>query len=372
MRIALISDIHANLEALTAVLADIDRRIDTAAGDQIWNLGDIIGYGPDPVACADLVASRCKWSLLGNHDYGVLYEPTNFNAVAEQAAYWTRAQFEAEGERDQATAVRRWEFLGKLRVRVSEGPFLCVHGTPRRPINEYLFPEDAQSSPSKMQSIFERIERSGASYCLVGHTHVPGVFTADGDFYPPKEMGDATWTIDGKERLIINPGSVGQPRDLDPRASYAIVEADTETGPDGKPVPKPRAVQFFRLEYDIASARAKIARVAEDVADGRAVTRDDTGCLVQLMRLPGEPAGPWLERQIAELEARRAQSKKGSELEILVQGRIAACRKLSEEIAARKDATTNDLRQMLRERDPLHRPEMERYNWLGARLAEGR
>ena len=240
MRTAIISDIHANLEALQAVLADIDAR----AVDRIINLGDILGYGPDPVACVDVVTERCEWSLMGNHDYGALYEPTNFNTAAEQAAYWTRAQFEAET--DPAAAARRWEFLGSLRVRVRHGIFLCVHGTPRRPINEYLFPEDAINSPLKMQQIFERIE----SHCLVGHTHVPGVFTDEPDFYPPEDI-EGGWRFNGEEKTIVNPGSVGQPRDLDPRASYAIHDVD-----EGR-------VEFLRVEYDVEAVVRKIHAVPE-------------------------------------------------------------------------------------------------------------
>jgi diadenosine tetraphosphatase ApaH/serine/threonine PP2A family protein phosphatase len=233
VRTALISDIHANLEALQAVL----KHIDTQRVDRTICLGDIIGYGANPVECVDLVAARCEWSLMGNHDFGVLYEPTNFNQAAEQAAYWTRAQFEAEPDR--AKAGRRWEFLGRLRVRVSFGDFLCVHGTPRRPINEYLFPEDALNSPVKMQQIFERIDR----HCLVGHTHVPGVFTDEPDFYPPMDVG-GVYKFSNGEKTIINPGSVGQPRDLDPRASYAVLD-------DGR-------VEFYRLEYDVDTAVEKI------------------------------------------------------------------------------------------------------------------
>ncbi|MEE8155957.1 MAG: metallophosphoesterase family protein, partial [Phycisphaerales bacterium] len=112
MRTAVISDIHANLEALRAVLDHIDAQ----NVDRIICLGDILGYGPSPVECVDLVAERCEWSLMGNHDFGVLYEPTNFNVAAEQAAYWSREQFDLES--DNGMSAKRWEFLSRLRVRV--------------------------------------------------------------------------------------------------------------------------------------------------------------------------------------------------------------------------------------------------------------
>lgn len=240
MRTAIISDIHANLEALNAVLAHIEGE----TVDRIVCLGDILGYGPDPVACVDLVQERCEWSLMGNHDFGVLYEPTNFNVAAEQAAYWTRAQFEAESQN--GVGAKRWEFLGRLRVRVAFGSFLCVHGTPRRPINEYLFPEDALNSPVKMQQIFERVDL----FCLVGHTHVPGVFTDEPDFYPPEDL-DGVYRFVEDEKAIINPGSVGQPRDLDPRASYAILD-EAE-----------KAVSFFRVPYEVDVTVQKIKSVPQ-------------------------------------------------------------------------------------------------------------
>lgn len=244
MRTAIISDIHANLSALRTVLDHID----TQRVDRIVCLGDIVGYGPDPVECVDLVAARCEWSLMGNHDFGVLYEPTNFNTAAEQAAFWTRAQFE-RNRGDADLSRRRWEFLGRLKVRVSWERFLCVHGTPRRPINEYLFPEDAVNSPVKMQQVFDRIDR----WCLVGHTHVPGVFTDEPDFYSPDDLG-GVYKLNGTEKAIVNPGSVGQPRDLDPRASYAILDSADENS---------ASVEFFRLEYDVKSTVDKILAIPE-------------------------------------------------------------------------------------------------------------
>ncbi len=241
MKIAVISDIHSNLEALRTVLDHIDAQ----KADRIICLGDILGYGPSPVECVDIVAERCEWSLMGNHDFGVVYEPTNFNLAAEQAAYWSRDQFELDPDRDRTA--RRWDFLSRLRVRVTFDSFLCVHGTPRRPINEYLFPEDAMNSPVKMQQIFDLVDR----YCLVGHTHVPGVFTDEPDFYPPDDI-DGVYKLREGEKAIINPGSVGQPRDLDPRASYAMIDDD--------------CVRFFRLEYDIDAVVSKIRAIPELLA----------------------------------------------------------------------------------------------------------
>jgi len=245
VRTALISDIHSNLPALETVLADIDRR----GVDRIVCLGDIVGYGPDPIECVDLVAARCEWSLMGNHDFGVLYEPTNFNSAAEQAAYWSRARLEEGARLDPEKGRRRLDYLNRLRVRVLlDDRFLCVHGTPRRPINEYLFPDDATNSPSKMEQIFDRFDVA----CLVGHTHVPGVFIDDPDFLRPAEF-DGTYRLEKGHKVIVNPGSVGQPRDLDPRASYAILESGDAAA----------AVEFVRCEYDVKATVEKIHAIPE-------------------------------------------------------------------------------------------------------------
>lgn len=246
MPTAVISDIHSNAEALRRVLADIEAQ----GVERIVCLGDIIGYGPEPLACVDLVRASCVWSLMGNHDFGVLYEPTNFNQSAEAAAYWTREQFDAEP--DEALRQERYEFLGSLRVRVVETmpdgsiPIMAVHGSPRRPINEYIFPDDAFTSPEKLEAIFERVDK----VCMCGHTHVPGVFTDEPDFYPPAELGETRcYTFDNGEKAIINVGSVGQPRDHDPRAAYAMMHPDR--------------VEFRRVEYDIDKTASKIKAIDE-------------------------------------------------------------------------------------------------------------
>ncbi len=250
---AVISDIHGNVVALRAVLADIERR----GCDRIICLGDTVGYGPDPLECVDLVQERCAWALMGNHDYGVLYEPTNFNIDAESSAFWTREQFEIEPDAEKRA--RRYDFLNRLRVRVVETvagtgngsesgeelSLLAVHGSPRRPINEYIFPDDPINNPDKMEGIFERVPR----ICVVGHTHVPGVFTDEPDFYPPDELGEGGYKFMADERAIINVGSVGQPRDFDPRSSYVILH--------------PTHAEFVRVEYDVEETASKIRSIPE-------------------------------------------------------------------------------------------------------------
>jgi len=260
---AVISDIHANAAALKAVLADID----TKGISRIVCLGDTVGYGPDPLECVDLVMQRVAWCLMGNHDYGVLYEPTNFNPGAESAAFWTREQFDREP--DEKRRASRYEFLNRLKVRVQERigadgpepltdangsaaaesahsiPLLAVHGSPRKPINEYIFPEDVLNATDKLESIFDKVAR----VCIVGHTHVPGVFTDEPDFYPPTELSNGKFTFQENEKVVINVGSVGQPRDRDPRASYVILHSDH--------------VQFVRLPYNVESTASKIKAIPQ-------------------------------------------------------------------------------------------------------------
>lgn len=232
---AIVSDIHSNLKALRAVLEDIERRGIT----DIYCLGDIIGYGPEPAECLDLIIERAKVSLCGNHDHAIFYEPTNFNVSAERAAFWTRSILECEADADKRN--RRWRFLGNLAPRYEMDGFLFVHGSPRKPINEYLFPDDVYTNPHKLMSNFERMEQMT---CFCGHTHVPGVFVDDPNFDPPEELGECNRYVLGDEKAIINVGSVGQPRDRDPRAAYAVVR-------DG-------VVEFVRVAYDIETTARKI------------------------------------------------------------------------------------------------------------------
>lgn len=231
MKRALISDIHSNLEALRAVLEDI-RGQDIR---EIYCLGDIVGYGPNPRECLETVYAFTV-CILGNHDQAALFDPDGFNPVALRAIYWTREQLEA-GSGNQSAINRRWDFLGELpRIR-DEGDFLFVHGSPREPTNEYVFPEDVYNQ-RKMQDLFGRIQQ----YSFQGHTHIPGVFTEAGEFISPEECDYCFDLNDAK--AMVNVGSVGQPRDSDPRACYAILDE--------------RTLSFRRVAYPLEDTIAKI------------------------------------------------------------------------------------------------------------------
>ena len=234
MKRALISDIHANIEALRAAMDDIHAQGIT----EIYCLGDIIGYGPNPVECLDTVMRSAKFTILGNHDQAALFDPEGFNPVAMRAIYWTRDQFETNTGNPSAQN-RRWDFLGELpRIR-DEGTFLYVHGSPREPTNEYVFPEDIYNQ-RKIEALFSRIEQ----YCFQGHTHIPGVFRECRDFITPEEMNYEFQLTD--EKVMVNVGSIGQPRDSDSRACYVVLD-DEE-----------KKVTYRRVEYDCESTANKI------------------------------------------------------------------------------------------------------------------
>lgn len=239
MKRALISDIHGNLEALTAVLEDIRQENIT----EIFCLGDIVGYGPNPAQCLDTVIEKCRVTILGNHDQASLFDPDGFNPLALQAIYWTRDQLENEHDSPD-TVNRRWDFLGELPRTYNEGDYLYVHGSPREPTNEYVFPEDVYNQ-RKMDALFSRFER----YCFTGHTHIPGVFTFSREFITPEE-GGYSFSL-GQDKVLINVGSVGQPRDNDPRACYLILDRENNV------------ITYKRVEYPFDTTAQKIYAVDE-------------------------------------------------------------------------------------------------------------
>lgn len=231
---AIISDIHGNLEGLEAVLADIKSQ----GIDEVFCLGDIVGYGPNPRECIDL-AMQCNGCLLGNHDQGALFDPEGFNTGAERAIFWTRKMLETG---DKAGNERRWEFLGELPRMHRDGKLLFVHGSARNPLNEYVFPEDIYNQ-RKMERIFSLVDQ----YCFQGHTHIPGVFTEDLNFLAPEEI-DFQYTL-GTRKVLVNVGSVGQPRNGDNRSSYVTLDDDK--------------LMFHRVEYDIEKTIEKIHAIPE-------------------------------------------------------------------------------------------------------------
>jgi predicted phosphodiesterase len=237
--IAIISDIHGNLEALQAVLADAER----FKAEAIYCLGDIVAYGPNPRECVDL-AMEWKVCLLGNFDFATLTEPRYFSPVAERSVLWSARQLKAPIPSQEASD-RRWGFLASLPRHHWDGSILFVHGSPVNALNGYVFPEDIYN-PRKLEEIFAHI----VGHCFNGHTHIPGVFTAGWKFFTPADLDDVYRLTASK--TLCNVGSVGQPRDGDWRACYVLFDGEV--------------IRFRRVEYDIDETIRKI-RSDDDLDD---------------------------------------------------------------------------------------------------------
>jgi predicted phosphodiesterase len=221
MRVAVLSDIHANLTALDAVIASF------GSVDAVWHLGDVVGYGPEPDGVVDRLAEIGAVGVRGNHDAAALGGPEIdwFNPDARRAMEWTRRRI--------ADRTRDW--LSALPDRHTSGDFSLVHGSPREPIWEYIV-----SVPNARANLAVLTTPFG----LYGHTHLPMVFAEHDGRVEQIEPGEgSTFGLDGR-RALVNPGSVGQPRDGIPTASYLILDTDA------------RRCTWHRAAYDIAAVQA--------------------------------------------------------------------------------------------------------------------
>ena len=256
MRRALISDIHGNLEALDAVHTDIaGQRI-----NEIFCLGDLVAYGPNPCECIDRVMANCQVTLLGNHDQAVLSDLMSSAILASTCSYascaaaWTWKQL--NDPRDLSRNEVRKAFLSHLPRTYEIGPYRFVHGSLRNPLSEYVFPEDIYNR-RKMERLFALV----GHYCFHGHTHIPGVITGSFEYLAPGEINDEYEL--GEEKLMINVGSVGHPRDRDQMACYVILDDGPNedvvdsTDEDEMPVRSP-AITYRRVPYDFETTIRKI------------------------------------------------------------------------------------------------------------------
>ena len=233
MRVAVLSDIHANLPAFEAVLADIEG----AGVEEIWCLGDVVGYGAEPDGCAELAAEHCDVCLVGNHDIAVLggLDTSTFSSAAAAAVKWTVAHSSPE----------TIAYLGGLEPADGSRPAALYHASPRDPVWEYVLWPDQAAECLAMQE--RRVS-------LIGHSHVALFFSAredGGDGKPAAEArgwqaGAGTRLEIGEGRWLINPGSVGQPRDGDPRAAW--LELDVHAW----------EATYHRIAYDVERAAATI------------------------------------------------------------------------------------------------------------------
>jgi len=239
MLYAVISDIHSNLEALTACLDEIDKK---KAG-KIICLGDIVGYNPNPNECVSILIERGALCVLGNHDSRVagLEGSDDFNLLALRAIEWTREVITPENR----------DFLAALpRTRFVDGRFLAIHGWVND-TDRYIF--GARSAEKNFELMKEL--KKPARVCFFGHTHVHAAYMEDSTDVHLVE--DDSIELDKANRYLLNPGSIGQPRDRDPRASYALYDSDKGV------------VTFHRVDYDIQQTAAKIveANLPERLAE---------------------------------------------------------------------------------------------------------
>lgn len=229
MRAAVISDVHANLAALESVLDEVSR----AYVEEIWCLGDLLGYGAEPDACTELVRESCDVCLVGNHDLAVLgaLDIATFSEAAAEAVAWTQQNVDE----------RTLDFVRGLKPSGERADVELFHASPRDPVWEYVLSAEQAAACFDVQT--RRI-------ALIGHSHVALYFTrpvnAGRAAVRGAQGGDGALLAAGEGDWLINPGSVGQPRDGDPRAAW--LELDTDTG----------EARFHRVSYDIERAAAAV------------------------------------------------------------------------------------------------------------------
>ena len=218
-RRAIISDIHSNLLALEAVLADIQQQ----NVDGVVCLGDVCGYGPEPIECVEKVRSVAQWTLMGNHDEALFVEPKDFGKNARLAIEWQKRVLEPKLDSTQVDE-ERWYWLQNLSPRRAENNVLFVHASPREPLYEYVLKEDfnagGQGPSEKAVDIFSAMEW----LCFCGHTHRPGVVAEDYEWFRPEELNNYMYVLKPGCKTLINVGSVGQPRDGITWACYCIFD----------------------------------------------------------------------------------------------------------------------------------------------------
>ncbi len=238
MKIAVFSDVHGNLDALKAVLADIESQ----KVDEVICLGDTVGYGANSAECLDLVLEKSDLVLGGNHEWAISEEGNtdDFHDMAAKAVRVAQKQLLEFGTPEQIK--NRKAFLRNLKYSCDFNGRHYVHGSPANPIWDYILPSyfESEWDEKHIEGLFKTFDR----FCFCGHSHCPCIITNDFACAWPNQQGDE-FELHPDGSFLINVGSVGQPRDGDPRACYVILENDTD-------------LAFRRIPYDIESAQKKI------------------------------------------------------------------------------------------------------------------
>ena len=235
-RIGILSDIHSNMTALEAVMRDMERK----RVSKIYCLGDLIGYGPDPNEVIDVARRNFEFVIKGNHDEAISTRiPKRFKKLAAKAAYWTRKQVKPRKAPGYRTQLQRWKFLHKFPRTEELGTWIMAHGSVESNL-EYVHDKVTALE------VFEDEMAPFSRLCFLGHTHVPGIFslTGEGDVHYLEPEDGKRYTINS-EKAIVNVGSVGQPRDGDPRACWVLAREDG-------------SFSFRRVEYDIDQVADRI------------------------------------------------------------------------------------------------------------------
>lgn len=235
MKVAIISDLHSNREALEAVFAHIrDIGIDT-----IYCLGDVVGYGPEPEFCVDFVRGHAELCLMGNHDEALFHDASDFNPHARGAIEYTRERMKPRWYSSSEKRAR-WRWLRELPLVHRQQRFTFVHGSTRDPVREYVLSTDGFLNPAKLRDIFDSFD----GIAVGGHTHHPGMHAEDLRFTGLDGRDELTLDLPEGRKFFINVGSTGQPRDGDNRACYAVLEDDRVT--------------WYRVPYDFRTTMQKI------------------------------------------------------------------------------------------------------------------
>jgi diadenosine tetraphosphatase ApaH/serine/threonine PP2A family protein phosphatase len=227
VKVGVVSDIHSNLPALEAVLEAM------GPVDAVWCLGDFVGYGPWPNECIERLRERNTVAIAGNHDLAVIgvISTDYFNQHAAMAALWTTQHLKDES----------WDYLASLDAKTIVDGVTLAHGSPRDPVWEYLL--SAAGAEESFQTLTTPL-------CMVGHSHVPCLFVQTEGAHAAGSYMEADTTIQlGPERYIANPGSVGQPRDRDPRAAFLVYDTDA------------RQIEWQRVPYDVERVQARMSEV---------------------------------------------------------------------------------------------------------------
>ena len=242
--IALISDIHSNIEALSAVWKDIEQN----GCDKVYCLGDIVGYGPNPEQCIDIIMHKCDICTMGNHDFGVVKMPFGFNRFARASIEWTKTRLKPGILSLKKRKV--WKWIDSLPHTHEENNVSYLHASPLDPIMDYVKEADVQDMGlgigEKIKDIFSKIQR----LCFIGHTHKPAVITDDYQYIIPEELDDYTQTLDPERKYLINIGTVGPHRDKINTACYLVFDEENR-------------ITYRRIPYDYETTIKKIEKIEE-------------------------------------------------------------------------------------------------------------